>query len=63
MAPVELDEFYISDWVYTNYIPVAVIIPGREAPTIAMRRALILGSVTVFAFALAVVVVYRRRPY
>ncbi len=62
-APTGLDAGDLSDWVYTHYVPVALVVPGDLAPTARLAAAIGALVVAVLGFAAAFGIVSRRRPY
>jgi hypothetical protein len=62
-APSGLDEGAMSDWIYTHYVPLAVVIPGDEAPLARLASAIAMLGITALALVATAAVVSKRRPY
>jgi hypothetical protein len=62
-APRGLDVGDRTDWVYTNFRAMAVIIPGSEAPMAVARNVLLVVAASALLVLATSFVVGRRRPY
>jgi len=62
LAPSILDPADISDWVYSTYDPIAIVLPGSEAGPAAARELALDVAGAAAAIGLAWLVVRRRRP-
>jgi len=62
-APGGLDAFAMSDWIYSHYRQVAVVVPGDEAIMARIMAGILTSTVVVVGLLATVWVVSRRRPY
>ncbi len=61
-APKGLDDFAMTDWIYSHYTQVAVVVPGEEAIVARIIAAMINLTVVVIGLLATAWLVSRRRP-